>query len=237
MGSSLLRIGKNHPWAVALILTALVAGVSRCVSDAYSASVVGLVFLGATYLLAIAGASDADVRAAGLSLGGLFEARPLDLARMVREFLRAFLVALLAAIVIFPPFLVGFVFWWQPAHAFHFRPPTSWNDELFGQALVIALPEEAFYRGFLLKSFDDTSKRRWRVLGTEVGMSVVWTSALFALGHLATEPNPARLAVFFPALVFAWLRLKTGGIGAGVLFHVLCNVFASELGRGYGLWH
>jgi len=68
-------------------------------------------------------------------------------------------------------------------------------------------------------------------------MSVVWTSALFALGHLATEPNPARLAVFFPALVFAWLRLKTGGIGAGVLFHVLCNVFASELGRGYGLWH
>ena len=64
---------------------------------------------------------------------------------------------------------------------------------------------------------------------------MVVTSAVFALGHLATVPEPARLAVFFPSLAFGWLRARTGGIGAGVLYHASCNLFASFLGRGYGL--
>ncbi len=237
MAPALLRFVKNHPVAVALILTAFVAVLSRFVPDAYSASAVGLAFLGATYALGIAGRSDGEVRAAGLSLGGVFESQPLDAVRMSRDFARALAFALGAALVIFPPFIFAFVFWWHPTNAFHFRQPASWNDELFGQALVIALPEEAFYRGYLMRALDAKPSRRIRVLGVPVGWSLVLSSALFAIGHLATEPNAARLAVFFPALVFGWLRLRTGGIGAGVLFHVLCNVFASMLGRGYGLWH
>jgi len=215
----------------------MVAAASRFAPDTYSASLVGLLFLGATYLFGVSGASNAEVRARGLSLGGLFESRRLDPKRMLREFGRAGAIALATAALLFPLFVWGFVIWWHPAQPFHFRQPESWNDELFGQALVIALPEEAFYRGYLMDAFDRKSQRRVRVLGVPVGSSLIWVSALFALGHLATEPNPARLAVFFPALVFGWLRLKTGGIGASVLFHVLCNVFASSLGRGYGLWH
>ena len=113
----------------------------------------------------------------------------------------------------------------------------SWSDELFGQALVVALPEEAFYRGYLLTTLKRQDRHHVRVFGVPVGMSLVWSSALFAIGHFVTEPYPARLAVFFPALLFGWLRLRTGGIGSGVLFHVVCNTFASLLGRGYGLWH
>jgi hypothetical protein len=191
----------------------------------------------ATYALGIAGQSDAEVRAAGLSLGGVFESGPMNARRMAHDFARALSFALGATIVIFPVFIYGFVYWWHPTQAFHFRQPESWNDELLGQALVIALPEEAFYRGYLMHAFDEKSTRRVRVFGIRVGSSLIWTSALFAIGHLATEPNPTSLAVFFPALVFGWLRLRTGGIGAGVLFHVFCNVFASMLGRGYGLWH
>ena len=56
-----------------------------------------------------------------------------------------------------------------------------------------------------------------------------------AIGHLLTEVNPNRLAVFFPALVFGWLRSRTRGIGAGVVFHALCNLYASYLARSYGL--
>jgi membrane protease YdiL (CAAX protease family) len=41
--------------------------------------------------------------------------------------------------------------------------------------------------------------------------------------------------VFFPALVFGWMRARTGGIGAAVLFHALCNIFSATLARGYGL--
>ena len=47
---------------------------------------------------------------------------------------------------------------------------------------------------------------------------------------------PTRLAVFFPALLFGWLRARTGGIGASVCFHMLCNVYSQVLGRGYGLY-
>ena len=213
------------------------AVLSRFTPDAYSASLVGLVFLAATYALGIASARDAEVRNRGLALGGLFESQPLSFKRVRHDFLRSLGFALTAALLIFPPFIWAFVYWWHPNQEFHFRPPESWNDEFIGQALVIALPEEAFYRGYLMDAFDRKSTRRVRLLGVDTGASLLWTSALFALGHLATEPNPARLAVFFPALLFGWLRLKTGGIGASVLFHVLCNVFASSLGRGYGLWH
>ena len=59
-------------------------------------------------------------------------------------------------------------------------------------------------------------------------------AALFAAGHLCTEFNPGRLAVFFPALVFGFLRARTRGVGAGIVFHALCNLFASYLGQSYG---
>jgi membrane protease YdiL (CAAX protease family) len=42
-------------------------------------------------------------------------------------------------------------------------------------------------------------------------------------------PNVQRLAVFFPALVFGWMRARTGSILAGATFHALCNLFADVL--------
>jgi hypothetical protein len=39
--------------------------------------------------------------------------------------------------------------------------------------------------------------------------------------------------VFFPALLFGWMREKRGGIGAAVWFHALCNVLSEVLARGY----
>jgi membrane protease YdiL (CAAX protease family) len=59
---------------------------------------------------------------------------------------------------------------------------------------------------------------------------------IFAAGHLATVQVPARLAVFFPALLFGWLRARTGGVGASVFFHATCNLYSLVLGRGYGLY-
>lgn len=230
------RFSAMHPVVIALLVTAVVAALSHFAPETWSANLVGLTFLAVTYGLCIAGATSDEVRQSGLSLGGLFESEPLSLKRILRDSLRATKVALLVSLLVFPLFACAFIFWWHPAQKFSFRPPESYNDELLGQALVVALPEEAFYRGYLMKAFDQKSRRRLRFLGTDVGPSLIWSSALFALGHYATEPNPARLAVFFPALLFGLIRIRTGGIGAGVIFHVLCNVFASTLGRGYGLW-
>jgi membrane protease YdiL (CAAX protease family) len=109
-------------------------------------------------------------------------------------------------------------------------------DELLGQVLVIALPEEAFYRGYLQTRLDEVWAPRWNVLGADVGPGLIATAMIFAAGHLATVQVPARLAVFFPALLFGWLRARTGGIGASVCFHATCNVYSLMLGRGYGVY-
>jgi membrane protease YdiL (CAAX protease family) len=114
--------------------------------------------------------------------------------------------------------------------------PLDAANEILGQLFVIALPEEAFYRGYLQSRLDDEWPARWRVLGARVGPGWLVAAAIFAAGHLATIHAPARLAVFFPALLFGWLRARTGGIGASVVFHMLCNVYSQALGRGYGMY-
>ena len=50
------------------------------------------------------------------------------------------------------------------------------------------------------------------------------TSALFALGHFVIGFQVHRLAVFFPSLAFGWLRDRTNGLGASIVFHAACNL-------------
>jgi membrane protease YdiL (CAAX protease family) len=106
-------------------------------------------------------------------------------------------------------------------------------DEIAAQVLAVALPEEMFYRGYLQSKLDEVWPPKQRILGTLVGPGLLVTSAIFAAGHLVTTPHPARLAVFFPSLMFGWLRARTGGVGAGILFHAACNLLTVYLGRGY----
>ena len=62
------------------------------------------------------------------------------------------------------------------------------------------------------------------------GLAAVLAAALFAAGHLL-EPAPWRLAVFFPALVFAWLRARTGTIVGAAVCHFVFNVWLLLLER------
>ncbi len=103
-----------------------------------------------------------------------------------------------------------------------------------GQLLVthtlgVALPEETFYRGYLQPRLEALWPPRHRVLGTASGLGAVAAAALFALGHFLGEWNPLRLGPFFPALVFAWLRRRTGTVTGAVAFHAACNVFGELL--------
>ena len=135
------------------------------------------------------------------------------------------------------PFFFGWRLWWEPRLSFSLGiRPLDVADEALGQVLVIALPEEAFYRGYLQSRLDEVWSPRWNVLGARVGPGLFIAAGIFALGHLATVQVPARLAVFFPAILFGWLRARTGGIGASVCFHASCNVYSMLLGRGYGAY-
>lgn len=107
-------------------------------------------------------------------------------------------------------------------------------DLLMLQLLLVALPEELFYRGYLQTRLDGLVGRDRKVFGVDVNVtSVVLTSALFALGHIITIWHPARLAVFFPSLIFGWMRRATGGILAPLLFHAACNMLVDILSLYY----
>lgn len=221
---------------VAAITTAVVTGLSYGLPETWAATGVGLAFVAATYWAALRGRDDdAVVRHFGLSLGGLLERQPLDLRRMAADTGRALAWAFGSAAIVFPPFWIGYVWWWKPASGFALAWPIDPLNDVLGQLLVIALPEEAFYRGYLQTALDEARLPKLNVLGARIGWGLLISSALFAVGHLATRTDPNRLAVFFPALAFGWLRARTGGIGAAVGFHALCNLFAATLGRSYGL--
>jgi len=222
---------------VAAVVTGLVTVVSAISPDKYVATAVGFVFLAATWVF-VWRRDDARVEAYGLTLGGLVLPGALDYGRLARSGLRALAWALAAAAITFVPFYFGWRRFWMPRGTFALHVlPLDVLNEVFGQIVIIALPEEAFYRGYLQSRLDEALPRpRLRLLGAEVGPALVVTSVVFALGHVATIREPARLAVFFPSLLFGWLRYRTRSMGAGLAFHAMCNLFSEALGKGFHVY-
>jgi membrane protease YdiL (CAAX protease family) len=218
---------------VGLLTTLVVTALSYTLPDEHQATAIGLTFLGVTYAMVLRRDGDAAGRH-GLALGGLFEPEPLSVRRLLGESGVAIAWALGLAALIFPPFWLGWLAFWKPEAGFSPAPWQTIASALPGELFVIALPEEAFYRGYLQSALDDAWPRRARLLGAPVGLGLLVTSALFAVGHLMTDLDASRLAVFFPALVFGWLRQRTGGIGAPMLFHALSNSFTLYLAQSYG---
>jgi membrane protease YdiL (CAAX protease family) len=154
--------------------------------------------------------------------------------------------ALLAAAVVFPLFAAGFAGYaellprlppalsralapYGAAPSFAPRLPDGLATLALVQLLAVALPEELFYRGFVQTAWRRTAPGRGvTVLGARLGAGFVWTQVLFAAGHLVVL-QPWRLGTFFPGLLFGWLRERTGGLAAPVVFHALSNVFIATL--------
>ena len=110
-----------------------------------------------------------------------------------------------------------------------FRLPPRFAVTLAVQVLVVALPEELFYRGWMQRTWAASApERRVCVLGASLGAGFVLTQALFAAGHLVVL-QPWRLATFFPGLLFGWVRERTGDLAAPVLVHALSNVYIAVL--------
>jgi membrane protease YdiL (CAAX protease family) len=223
-------------FVASLVVTAAVTAASAFLPERYVAVGVAFLFLVATWAL-VWRRDDATVERSGLSLGGLVLPGPLDRTKLAKSVVTALGWASLFAAVTFVPFFFGWRAFWHTRGTFalHVQP---WNtiNEVCGQLIIIALPEEAFYRGYLQSRLDEALPARWRVLGAQVGPALIVSSVIFALGHFATIREPARLAVFFPSLAFGWLRARTKGIGAGVAFHAGCNVFSELLGKGYHVY-
>lgn len=218
---------------VAIAVTiGVVTAASYLTPKAYASTAVGLAFLLATHLLVLRG--DAEIiRAHGLSLGGVLEPEPVDARRLLRAAARAVLVACVCFVIILVPFWFGYRQYNGIHREFSIVRAIPAADEILGQLFVVALPEEAFFRGYVQTQLDRLFPRTIRVATLPIGLSIIITSALFALCHLFTVPHVARLAVFFPSLLFGALRAREGGIGASVVVHALCNLLTGALEDGY----
>jgi membrane protease YdiL (CAAX protease family) len=241
MGSVQSPSGLREPliaFAAATALAALLAlagGAVPFIRDNLHAFI-AVIFFYAPALAARAGGRRFDYHEAGLRL------HPLGLNLKVLG---------VACLLAFPFFIAGFfVFYgyacgtagawlapyfgrlchhWQGLAAGTLRLPEHFALSAINQLVVVAIPEEIFFRGYLLVRLERVWRPTRRLWGAPVGWALVVSSALFALGHVVVVPNPQRLAVFFPALVFAWMRGRTGSIAAGATFHALCNVVADVM--------
>lgn len=172
---------------------------------------------------------------------------------------RSIAIASTAIAVIFPLFVVAYFAFYEIAcnsellshlvprgmcnhyggiDALH-PPPLSLFDQLAPrtlsaefsavQLIVVALPEELFFRGFLLglleRRFPPT--RRW--LGGGVGWALVLSSLAFAVIHLPKDGDPRALATFFPGLLFGWMRSATGSILGSTIVHGSSNILVRVL--------
>lgn len=144
--------------------------------------------------------------------------------------------ALIAAAVAFPPIALFSPMVWGLDHpTWSFAWPSGYPEVAFSHLVVVALPEEIFYRGYVMGRLDDVFGTKRKLLGAQVGWSLPIQAVLFALGHFLIDFQPQRLAVFFPALAFGWLKSKRGSIVPSVLFHAASNIFMEVFRAGYGL--
>jgi membrane protease YdiL (CAAX protease family) len=100
---------------------------------------------------------------------------------------------------------------------------------------LVAFPEEIFYRGYLQHQLNRVWGRPWRFLGAPIGKGLFVTSILFALSHSLIQLQWWHFSIFFPSLVFGWLREKTGAVTAGALFHALANTYTYWIALNYRL--
>jgi membrane protease YdiL (CAAX protease family) len=229
-------------WALAVGGLAL----AKLVSLAEPTGLLGANLAGVAAFLFIA-LPDARLRARGetwpdygVPIHGLADARTW------RAFGKGALVALAAAAIVFPAFAAGFWAYGEllprlPEGLARVLAPYGGVPRLaprlpdrlallaLVQLLVVALPEEMFYRGWMQTAWARQDRARGvTVLGARLGAGFLWTQLLFAAGHLVVL-QPWRLGTFFPGLLFGWLRERTGGVAAPVVLHALSNVFIATL--------
>ena len=211
----------------------LLAGPVRAVRAGQPARGHRLIFLWPPGWRRGAAAAEFDYDGAGLRL------RPIRLNLAVLlvalaitwpVFLAAFLAFYGVACSVAPASALGYLMDWMAPTCARWvgwrgaglRLPPDLLVSTLTQIVVVALPEELFFRGYLQGRLDE----RWPpLIAWWREHRSAWVSscraALFALGHVLVDFDLQRLAVFAPGLVFGWMRARTGSLAPGAVFHAL----------------
>jgi membrane protease YdiL (CAAX protease family) len=139
-------------------------------------------------------------------------------------------------VLILPVFLLAwwalFRFGFKARFQFHF--PLNPAGLVMWQFLGVALPEEVFFRGWLQGRLNQLLGRAWPIPGAMIGPGLLISALAFALAHLLVKPDPVRLLVFFPALLFGYFREREGSVLVPVIAHALGNISLLVLQAGAG---
>ena len=157
-------------------------------------------------------------------------------------------IAAIAILLVLPLFAGGFVVavryacahmpLWVPGSCFRathplWRVPADFPLQVAAQLVVIALPEELFFRGYVQGRLEDVLPPTRTFAGARIGWAWLIAAALFGLGHFLVTFEPQMLTRFFPGLVFGWMFARTRSILAGTIFHATCNLLMEVLGASF----
>lgn len=106
-----------------------------------------------------------------------------------------------------------------PSMFHHAGTAPSLPEILFREGLLVAIPEEVFFRGYLYDAFEE---KGWE--------PVLPSSVLFAAGHLLIFASWYRALTFFPGLLLGWSRKSAGNIYVPVFLHLLFNLLPHAAG-------
>lgn len=142
-----------------------------------------------------------------------------------------------ALAVIAVPFVIGYHYYQSLLfghHPGHGTPPQPWL-EVAHHLFFVAVPEEFFYRGYFQTRLNEVFPRKFLIFGVPMGWAAPLACLFFAFGHSVVTFQWWHFATFFPGLVFAWMRERSGQIMPGALFHAICNIGVVFLDYSYGL--
>ncbi|MBI1909334.1 MAG: CPBP family intramembrane metalloprotease [Deltaproteobacteria bacterium] len=163
-----------------------------------------------------------------LPLGYLwYRKSPVDfLYNAEDEWRRAITLFFITSLAVFPVFVVAAHFYDTLFMKMSFHEASFPQPLTFGlfQVFLVALPEEFFFRGWLQSFLNRHFEKKWRILGTAVGPAWFLTALIFATSHSFITVQWWHFAIFFPALLFGWLRERSGSILASTLFHAASNI-------------
>lgn len=100
--------------------------------------------------------------------------------------------------------------------------PMRLSGSLVAAAILAAVLEEVVFRGVLLALLDRALPQRWRIAGAYVGWGGVALTLAFVALH-GLRPG-VLLGVLPAALLYLWLRERTGSLLAPIAAHLAWNI-------------
>ena len=163
----------------------------------------------------------------------------------------AILKGLLISVIILGGYIIAHYFWFKTActagslptlgrSCSHYKGSFLWPlgvsstlNLLAVHLIAVAMPEEFFYRGFLMPLILKSKSLKKYSLLKRYTYAIILQALFFGLGHFLVDGNPMRLAVIFPALLFGTVAIWSRSITSTIIIHGLANFISEILEKGW----